>query len=113
MLSLESKVAEYQKQQAAHQKQLLSSKQEAQRAQRALRAAHQDAATPAGPLEGALGGALRGSPALGVRLPDQASPSGMLDTDSWAEPASVDVGPSHYCLAMKARCSTHRLLPPD
>ena len=86
VLSLESKVAEYQQQQAAQQKQLERSKLEAQHAQRALRAAQQDAS--AGPSDGPFAGAVRNSPR--ATLPDQAPPR-MLDTDSWAEPASVEV----------------------
>jgi len=90
VLSLESRVAEHQQQQASFDAQLQQSQLETQRAQRALRTAQQDAAGPAGPLDGALGGGLRGMPGLALRMQDQGSP-GMLDTDSWAEPASVEV----------------------
>lgn len=90
VLSLESRVAEHQQQQARFETQLQQSQLETQRAQRALRTAQQDAAGPAGLLDGALGGGLRGMPGLALRMQDQGSP-GMLDTDSWAEPASVEV----------------------
>ncbi|KAL0046102.1 hypothetical protein WJX82_002585 [Trebouxia sp. C0006] len=89
VLSLESRVAEHQQQQARFETQLQQSQLETQRAQRALRTAQQDAAGPAGLLDGALGGGLRGMPGLALRMQDQGSP-GMLDTDSWAEPASVE-----------------------
>ena len=84
VLSLESKVAEYEQQQSTFQAQLQQSKLEAQRAQRALRTAQHDAA---GPSDGA---GLRGLPGLALRMQDQGT-TGMLDTDSWAEPASVEV----------------------
>ena len=84
VLSLESKVAEYEQQQSTFQAQLHQSKLEAQRAQRALRTAQHDAA---GPSDGA---GLRGLPGLALRMQDQGT-TGMLDTDSWAEPASVEV----------------------
>lgn len=84
VLSLESKVAEYKDQQASFQTQLQQSKLEAQRAQRALRASQHDAA---GPSDGA---GLRAVPGLALRMQDQGT-TGMLDTDSWAEPASVEV----------------------
>lgn len=84
VLNLESKVAEYEQQQAAFQTQLQQSKLEAQRAQRALRTAQHDAA---GSSDGA---GLRALPGLALRMQDQGA-SGMLDTDSWAEPASVGV----------------------
>lgn len=84
VLSLESKVAEYKDQQASFQNQLQQSKLEAQHAQRALRASQHDAA---GPSDGA---ALRAMPGLALRMQDQGT-TGMLDTDSWAEPASVEV----------------------
>lgn len=86
VLSLESRVAEHQQQQAGFEAQLQQSKLEAQRAQRALRTAQQDAAASAGPMAGVLGGGLRGMSGSGLATP------GMLDTDSWAEPASVEVG---------------------
>ena len=82
VLSLESRVAEHQQQQAGFEAQLQQSKLEAQRAQRALHTAQQDAAASAGP----MGGVLRGMSGSGLATP------GMLDTDSWAEPASVEVG---------------------
>lgn len=99
---MESKVADYQQQQASQQKQLERSKLEAQHAQRALRAAQQDAS--AGPSQMPLSGS-----ALGGRLLDQSSP-GMLDTDSWAEPASVEVSmPSllHAFLCSPMRACMH------
>ena len=108
VLSLESRVAEYEQQQASFESQLQQSKLEAQRAQRALRTAQQDAAGPAAHLEGALAGGLRGTAGLALRMQDQGSP-GMLDTDSWAEPASVEV-PHHlmpcYCTAVSQPCTS-------
>lgn len=79
-------MAEYEQQQATFQAQLQQSKLEAQRAQRALRTAQHDAA---GSSDGA---GLRALPGLALRMQDQGA-SGMLDTDSWAEPASVGVSP--------------------
>ena len=96
MLSLESKVAEQQQQQASFQTQLQQSKLEAQRAQRALRTAQQDAA---GPSDGA---GLRAMSGLALRMQDQGT-SGMLDTDSWAEPASVEV--TFLQLSSMAECN--------
>ena len=108
MLSLESRVAEHQQQQASFDTQLQQSKLETQRAQRALRTAQQDAAGPAGPLDEALGGGLRGMPGLALRMQDQGSP-GMLDTDSWAEPASVEVCMQTLCISLPDALMRSRL----
>lgn len=88
VLSLEARMNDQQQQQAATDKLLQRAKAEAQHAQHALRTAQQDAAGPAGPHVGA--GPFLRSPASGGGLRDR-GPSGMLDTDSWAEPASVEV----------------------
>ena len=80
VLSLEARLTEQQQQQAASDKLLQRAQAEAQRAQHALRTAQQD---PAGPARGLVEGS-------GSRMGGRA-PSGMLDVDSWAEPASVEV----------------------
>lgn len=84
VLSLEARLTEQQQHQAASEKLLQRAQAEAQRAQHALRTAQLE---PAGPT-----GGLRDGPGfrIGGRLQDRA-PSGMLDVDSWAEPASVEV----------------------
>ena len=90
VLSPQARMNDQQQQQAATDKLLQRAKGDAQHAQHALRTAQQDAAGPAGP-PGVAGPFLR-SPASARGLRDRAS-SGMLDTDSWAEPASVEVSP--------------------
>lgn len=95
VLSLEARLTEQQQQQAASDKLLQRAQAEAQRAQHALRTAQQD---PAGPARGLVDGP--GS-RMGGRLQDRA-PSGMLDVDSWAEPASVEV-----CQAPQQSCNMY------